>query len=188
MALQQAFVAGRQHGFGDLRREKTLEAAHPLDFGKLIGDALLQSLIPRRQVCRLRPHLIMQMLPLQARTDARAQQPTTDGKAFERHRLVVQTRTRHARIAPRPPQRSTFSTAAMHPSLPERVICVDMVALNNHLHVRFAPKATAAGSIIRSDVKGHERTPGPSQFLAGALSNRIEFPANSITSSVQFGI
>ena len=41
---------------------------------------------------------------------------------FERHRLVVQTRTRHARIAPRSPQRSTFSTAAMHPSLPERVI------------------------------------------------------------------
>ena len=71
-------VARRDHELGDLRRQKALQAADALDLGELLCDALLERLVPDREVGRLRLHLIVQRLDAQHRLHAGDQRRLVD--------------------------------------------------------------------------------------------------------------
>ena len=78
MALQHLLVAGGKNEIDDLRREKSLEPADPLDLGELLADALLERLVPAREVGGLLLHLIVQLLLAEHRFDAREKRHLVD--------------------------------------------------------------------------------------------------------------
>ena len=78
MAFQHLVVAGGKDEIDDLRREKSLEPADPLDLGELLAHALLERLVPAREVGGLLLHLIVQLLLPQHRFDARKERHLVD--------------------------------------------------------------------------------------------------------------
>ena len=71
-------AAGRQNEFGDLRRQKPFQAADAFDFRDLVGDALLERLVPGGEVGRLRGDRVVQFLDAQHRFHARDQRGLID--------------------------------------------------------------------------------------------------------------
>ena len=73
MRREDRFFAGRQDRVRDGRREESLQLAHALELGHLLGDALLELRIPFLQRLGLSPHLVLQRLDAQQRAHAREQ-------------------------------------------------------------------------------------------------------------------
>ena len=77
-------VARGDDQLGDLRRQKALEPAHPLDLGDLLGDALLERAVPVGEFGGLLLHLVVQRLDAQHRIHPRDQRRLIDrlGQVF----------------------------------------------------------------------------------------------------------
>ena len=78
VALEHLLVAVAEDEFGDLRREEALEPAGAFDLRQLVGDALLERLVPACEIGRLRGDLVVQLLDPQHRFHARHQRHLVD--------------------------------------------------------------------------------------------------------------